>query len=196
MYQRPADLEQFIRVARTLFQAPALPDTARQLAVKVFERLDHPSDDGKRNSKRYPACELLDPALEPVLGEPSDLGVAARAIKTLAPSIGWQRRTSGLNGSDNYVENHVHGMICGPGGMESRYDVQLGFSLLAPHTRYPDHHHPPEEAYVLLSAGEFRQRDGDWFDPGIGGGLHNLPSSVHAMRSGARPLVAMWCLLV
>lgn len=80
--------------------------------------------------------------------------------------------------------------------MESRYDVQLGFSLLAPRARYPDDRHPPEAAYVLISAGEFRQRDGDWFDPGIGGGLHNPPGSQHAMRSGTSPLIALWCLLV
>jgi hypothetical protein len=196
MYKRHEDLEHFIRVAEMLFHAQTLPDAAHQLAVKVFERLEHPSDDGKRKSERYPACELLDTTLAPLLGDHSNLGVAARAIKTLEPSIGWQRRTSGLNGSDDYLIKHVHGMICGPGGMESRYDVQLGFSLLAPHTRYPDHRHPPEEAYVLLSAGEFRQRDGDWFDPGIGGGLHNTPNSVHAMRSGTTPLVAMWCLLI
>ncbi|MEM5313592.1 dimethylsulfoniopropionate lyase [Paraburkholderia sp. JHI869] len=196
MYQRDENLEHFIRVARSLFQAPALPEAGRRLAVKVFERLEQPSDDGKRNSERYPACDLLDSALAPLLDDTSGIGDAARAIKVLEPAIGWQRRTSGSNGSKDYVEKHVNGMICGPGGMESRYDIQLGFSLLAPHTRYPDHQHPPEEAYVLISAGEFRQRDGDWFDPGIGGGLHNTPNSLHAMRSGTTPLLALWCLLV
>ncbi|MGF6981916.1 hypothetical protein QFZ99_001392 [Paraburkholderia atlantica] len=196
MYRRPANLELFIRIARNLFQAEALPEAGRQLAVKVFQRLDQPSDDGKRNSERYPACDLLASALAPLLNDTSDLGEVASAINVLEPAIGWQRRTSGLNGSKDYVEKHVNGMICGPGGMESRYDVQLGFSLLAPHTRYPDHHHPPEEAYVLLTAGEFRQRNGDWFDPGIGGGLHNTRNSVHAMRSGTTPLLALWCLLV
>ena len=196
MYQRHEKLEHFIRIARTLFQAPVLPVAGRQLAVKVFERLEQPSDDGKRNCERYPACDLLDSSLAPLLDDTTSLGDAARAIKLLEPAIGWQRRTSGSNGSKDYVEQHVNGMICGPGGMESRYDVQLGFSLLAPHTRYPDHRHPPEEAYVLLSAGEFRQHDGDWFDPGIGGGLHNTPNSMHAMRSGTTPLLALWCLLV
>ncbi|WP_321937928.1 dimethylsulfonioproprionate lyase family protein [Paraburkholderia sp. J8-2] len=196
MYQRHENLEQFIRIARTLFQSAALPEAGRQLAVKVFERLEQPSDDGRCNSTRYPACALLDSALAPLLDDTTGLGDAARAIKLLEPAMGWQRRTSGSNGSEDYVEKHVHGVICGPSGMESRYDVQLGFSLLAPHTRYPDHRHPPEEAYVLLSAGEFRQREGDWFDPGIGGGLHNTPNSLHAMRSGATPLFALWCLLV
>ncbi|MGF6976195.1 hypothetical protein QFZ94_004645 [Paraburkholderia sp. JPY465] len=196
MYQRHESLEHIIRVAQTLFQSSTLPETVRHLSAKVFERLSQPSDDGRRNSKRYPACELLDCALAPLLVEQSNLGLAAHAIKAVESSIGWQRRTSGLNGSNDYVEKHVHGIVCGPGGMESRYDVQLGFSLLAPNTRYPDHQHPPEEAYVLLSPGEFKQRDGDWFHPGIGGGLHNTSNSVHAMRSGADPLVAMWCLLV
>ncbi|MGF6964528.1 hypothetical protein OKW43_001533 [Paraburkholderia sp. WC7.3g] len=196
MYTRHDDLANFIRIAQRLFQAQALPAAARQLAVKVFERIEQPSDDGRRNSQRYPACDLLDSALAPLLDDPSDLGAAARAIKSLEASIGWQLRTSGSNGSDDYVAKHVHGMICGPGGMESRYDVQLGFSLLAPLTRYPDHRHPPEEAYVLLSAGEFRQGNGHWFDPGIGAGLHNPPNSPHAMRSGTTPLFAIWCLLV
>ncbi|MBB4519825.1 quercetin dioxygenase-like cupin family protein [Paraburkholderia fungorum] len=87
-------------------------------------------------------------------------------------------------------------MICGPGGTESRHDVQLGFSVMAPHVRYPAHSHPPEDAYMLFTAGEFRQRGGDWFDPGIGGGIHNPPGSPHAMRSGAAPFLAVWCLLI
>jgi hypothetical protein len=65
-----------------------------------------------------------------------------------------------------------------------------------PNVRYPDHHHPPEEAYVLLSAGEFKQRDGQWFNPGIGGGIHNPPDQLHAIRSGSVPFIALWCLLV
>ncbi|QCP52828.1 transcriptional regulator [Trinickia violacea] len=146
--------------------------------------------------QRFPACDFLDSALAYVLDDPSDLGVAAHAIKALDPSMGWQRRTSGLNGSENYVERHANGMVCGPGGIESRYDIQLGFSLLAPLTRYPDHQHLPEEAYVLLTPGEFRQRDGDWFNPGIGGGLHNPSNVVHAMRSGTVPFLALWCLLI
>ncbi|WP_449185461.1 dimethylsulfonioproprionate lyase family protein [Trinickia sp. YCB016] len=33
-----------------------------------------------------------------------------------------------------------------PWGAESRCEVQLGFSLPAPCTRYPDHHKPPAES--------------------------------------------------
>lgn len=195
MSNRSKDVAAFVAIAERLFESPLLPPPGRVVAAKVFQRLQLPSDDGVRHRKRFPACAWLDAALEPVINEDSDLGAAARVIMDLVPEVGWSRRTSGSHGSDGYVENHVHGMICGPGGAESRYDVLLGFSLIAPETRYPDHRHPPEEAYVLFTRGEFRQNDGPWFDPGVGGGIHNAPNSVHAMRSGDVPFLAIWSLL-
>jgi hypothetical protein len=39
---------------------------------------------------------------------------------------------------------------------------------MAPNTRYPDHRHPPEEIYVVLSGGQWRQASGPWYEPGIG----------------------------
>ncbi|KWF91858.1 transcriptional regulator [Burkholderia cepacia] len=195
MIHRSSNVSAFIEIAERLFRSTALPSAGRAVAAKVFERLRVPSDDGVRHDTRYPACSLLDATLVDVIGEQSDMGAAARALKAIEPELGWSRRSSGSCGSDGYIKNHVHGMICGPGGAESRYDVQLGFSLLAPNTRYPDHHHPPEEAYVLFTPGEFRQTNGAWFDPGLGGGIHNAPHSVHAMRSGSKPFLAVWSLL-
>ncbi|WP_024302078.1 dimethylsulfoniopropionate lyase [Pseudogulbenkiania sp. MAI-1] len=195
MTTRPEDVQAFIRIAEALFQSQKLPEAGRAVAAQVFARLQTPSDDGVRHSTRYPACEWLDAALASIAEDDTPYGAAARAIKLLEPALGWSRRTSGANGSENYIDGHVHGMICGPGGAESRYDVQLGFSIMSPHVRYPDHSHPPEEAYVLLTDGEFRQKDGEWFNPGIGGGIHNAPSSLHAMRSGSAPFLAIWCLL-
>jgi hypothetical protein len=195
MTTRSAHVDAFIRIATVLFQSDAQSLASRDFAARVFEKLKEPSDDGKRQHERYSACEWIDRALAPLINEPSPFGAAARAIKALEPELGWARRSSGSNGSDNYIEGHVHGMICGPRGAESRYDVQLGFSIMVPHVRYPDHSHPPEEAYVLFTEGDFRQLDGEWFHPGIGGGIHNPPHGRHAMRSGAAPFFAIWCLL-
>ena len=195
MTTRSANVQAFIQTAEELFQSGKLPEAGRVLASRVFERLRTPSDDGKRHSARYPACDWIGPALAPVIEQPTLIGAAARLIRSQDPVLGWSRRSSGLRGSENYIEGHVHGMICGPGGAESRYDVLLGFSVMAPDVRYPDHSHPPEEAYVLFTEGAFRQRDGEWFNPGIGGGIHNPPGNQHAMRSGAVPFLAIWCLL-
>jgi quercetin dioxygenase-like cupin family protein len=86
-------------------------------------------------------------------------------------------------------------MIAGPGGLEERDDLWLGVSLLAPHVRYPDHTHPPEETYLVLSEGDFMQGADNWMTPGIGGSLYNPPGILHAMRSGDAPLLAIWALL-
>ncbi|HDR9161623.1 TPA: dimethylsulfoniopropionate lyase [Burkholderia vietnamiensis] len=195
MRNRPKNVEDFIRVAGDLFRSERLPDSARAFAPQVLARLQTPSDNETRLPTRYPACEWIDAALVSVAHLNPQCAELARLIKSLEPTIGWSRRTSGRDGSPNYIDGHVNGMICGPGGAESRDDVQLGFSLMMPNVRYPNHGHPPEEAYVLLTPGEFRQKNGAWFDPGIGGGIHNAPGELHAMRSGNAPFLAIWCLL-
>lgn len=58
-----------------------------------------------------------------------------------------------------FRDGHVNATIAGPEGLEIRRDVWIGviISLMAPHMRYPDHRHPPEEIYVVLSDGQWRQ---------------------------------------
>ena len=85
-------------------------------------------------------------------------------------------------------------MIVGPGGLESRNDVHIGVSLLAPNVRYPDHNHAPEEVYLVLSPGRFQHGEFGWFEPGIGGTLYNEPNIRHAMASDEAPLFALWLL--
>ena len=96
--------------------------------------------------------------------------------------------------SPSFGEGHANAMIVGPGGIEERRDVWVGMSLLAPDVRYPDHSHSPEEIYLVLTGGEFRQADGAWFEPGVGGTFYNEPGILHAMASGDKPLLAVWCL--
>ena len=66
---------------------------------------------------------------------------------------------------------------------------------LVPEVRYPDHTHPPEELYLVLSDGDFRNAETEWTKPGIGGLFHNPPGIVHAMRSTDKPLLAVWMLV-
>lgn len=86
-------------------------------------------------------------------------------------------------------------MIVGPGGLEDRHDVWVGLSLLAPGVRYPDHRHAPEEIYLVLTDGQFRQGEREWFTPGVGGTFYNEPNILHAMASSPdAPFLAIWCL--
>jgi hypothetical protein len=84
-------------------------------------------------------------------------------------------------------------MIVGPGSLEPRQDVWLGVSLLGPNVRYPDHRHRPEETYLVISPGDFRQRRRECVPVAEGETFHNPHNVVHAMASSDRPLLA-FCL--
>lgn len=144
---------------------------------------------------RVPACAVLPDALAQARAAGPYPAAIADRFAAIEPWLAWRRRDGGPQASANIMEGHGNAMVIGPGGLEEREDVWLGFSLLAPQTRYPDHRHPPEEIYYLLSPGAFRQGEGPWFEPGPGGTLHNPPAIWHAMRSGAAPLLATWLLL-
>ena len=55
----------------------------------------------------------------------------------------------------------------------------LGASLLAPGVVYPDHDHPPEEIYLVLSAGVWFNHQRGWYTPGAGGTVHHAKGSTH-----------------
>jgi len=114
------------------------------------------------------------------------------AFAALAPLVPWSKRRHEGPDAARFAAGHGNALIIGPGGAEERTGVVLGVSLMAPHTRYPDHCHPPDELYLVLSDGEWRQGESDWIRPGIGGVVRNPPGIVHAMRAGAKPLLAVW----
>lgn len=147
------------------------------------------------HGSRLPVCSHLEPALS-IETEHEPLRRLIDRFRAVEPFLAWRRRT-GCDGSAsaNFLEGHANAMIVGPGGLEERRDVWLGVTLMAPHVRYPDHEHAPEEVYLVLSKGEFRQGEGEWFSPGLGGSFYNEPGIRHAMRSVDTPLLAFWALL-
>ena len=118
----------------------------------------------------------------------------AKAFAAIEPRLNWKARAGADPKDEQFLNGHANAIIAGPEGLEIRPDVRIGVSLMAPHTRYPDHHHPPEEIYVVLSEGEWRQASNPWHAPGIGGLVYNPPDIVHAMRSAEAPLLALWFL--
>jgi Dimethlysulfonioproprionate lyase len=154
----------------------------------VEERLRRTPDAGPLalEPMRLPVCALLGEALSPA----TPLLELFRAIE---PGLAWYRR-KGDAGDDKFRACHANAMLVGPGGLESREDLWVGVTLMAPNTDYPVHHHPPEEVYLVLSESEWWKEESGWFKPGSGGTVYNAPNALHAMRSGAKPLLALWAL--
>ncbi len=130
---------------------------------------------------RQPACAHLPTALATT---PAPL---AAAFGALAPQLAWRAR-DGLAG-------YAGAPVLGPAGLQQRGGLVAGISLLAPGAAYPDHSHPPEEIYLVLSGGEWTNAQTPWHAPGPGGLVHNPPGIVHAMRGTDVPLLAIWFLL-
>jgi hypothetical protein len=192
---RPAALQSFLEAALASFAQRAKDPRAQASIARCAKALATPGNISDRQGARRPVCAHLDTAADPADMTAPDLQTLLHAFRALEPHLTWRRREGDMTtASDNIAEGHANALITGPGGLERRGDVWLGASLMAPHVRYPDHTHPPEETYLVLSKGEFQHGESDWFTPGPGGTFFNTPGIRHAMRSGDAPLFAFWLL--
>ena len=149
---------------------------------------------GQQAPARPPVCAYLPAVLAQARRQPGPMGALADAFAAIEPRLEWKARGGAEAHGEDFLKGHANAALVGSEGLEIRSDVWLGVSLLAPHTRYPDHRHPPEEIYVVLSPGEWRQESKPWHAPGIGGLVYNPPNIIHAMRSAEQPLLALWFL--
>lgn len=194
---RSAALQDFLTAAETAFAArvgdatpaaKAMQRVSAALAKPVTQRTP-PAPNA------LPACEYLAGALRTASSGPADLARVADAIGALAPELVWRR---GRGDDEVFQRGHASADLVGPadGALEQRPDVRVGLSLMAPGITYPDHQHPPEEVYLVLSDSDWRQDANPWHAPGFGGIVYNPPDIIHAMRARREPLLAIWCLPV
>jgi len=118
----------------------------------------------------------------------------AAAFKALEPALAWRARIM-PNASSGFADGHASARVLDHTGLERRGGLVSGFSLVAPGITYPEHNHPPEEIYLVLSPGEWWQAGVGWRAYGPGGIVHNPPNIQHAMRAANVPLLAIWFLL-
>lgn len=154
--------------------------------------LEAPQASGER-PQRQPACRHLPACFAELETIGGNLGKLAAALREIEPHLSWNNQSERRKSAD-LAENYADSFIVGPGGFVPSGQIEIGVSVMAPHTTYPDHRHPPEELYLVLSQGEWRQNAEAWHEPGVGGVVYNPPDIVHAMRADAKPLFAIWCL--
>lgn len=193
---RPQALQTFFDAAFAAFDGQATDSRSRASVLKLFERLAVPGEIRSDPGKRPAVCgQFLNDALEIDSEAPALRSLVAR-FRAIEPMLEWKCRPTHVgSASPNFPDGHANALIVGPGGLENRADAWIGLTLMAPHVRYPDHNHAPEETYLVLSEGEFQHGGSAWFSPGVGGSFYNPPDIRHAMRSGEKPLLAFWALL-
>ncbi|PPR75002.1 MAG: hypothetical protein CFH06_02026 [Alphaproteobacteria bacterium MarineAlpha3_Bin5] len=139
-----------------------------------------------------PALDHLPIAIRNARSGPLRIRYLAECFEKIADTLPWyQREEPAL---PKFMRGHANAFIIGPNGLEERDGVVIGASLLAPEIEYPHHNHPANELYVVMSTGNWRQDNNPWHTPGIGGLVYNSSNIGHSMRSGSKPLFAIWCL--
>lgn len=140
--------------------------------------------------RTLPVLAHLDDALSSARVHGGASAALADALAAIAGHVTWMRRDEPERATPGFARGHANAVLV----HSSRHGSHalMGVSLMAPNVRYPDHQHPPEEVYIVLSPGEWRNDRVDWFEPGIGNVVYNPPGIVHAMRSGDSPLLAIW----
>jgi hypothetical protein len=168
---------------------------ARPVATRIFTALRSKIGEASGTiPESLPICGgTLEDALRIAQHASAPVPDLAAALVKLAPDLAWRRRKGAELESGNFFDGHANAFLAGPDGIEIRSDVMIGISLMAPHMRYPDHRHPPEEVYVSLAGGAWK-KDRDWHQPKPGDLIYNEPNVLHAMATEEKPLLAIWCL--
>jgi quercetin dioxygenase-like cupin family protein len=196
MSSRNPELQRFIeRTHAAIVARVTAAEPAGVACRRIFAALETPTaQHAPRRLDPPPAWAHLSRALNGAAAAPAPAAALAEAFAVIEPRLCWQRRAGAERVPGNFADGHTNAIIVGDGGLEQRHDVRIGVSLMAPNVQYPDHSHPPEELYAVLSPGAWRQEARPWHEPGLGGVVYNHPNVVHAMRSTHAPLFAIWCL--
>ena len=145
--------------------------------------------------QRLDVCSEVDTALAEAAVNATAIANVAAAFAAIEPQLSWSRRDTADPSDARFYNGHANASLIGRrNSLEERDDVWLGVSLMAPRVLYPTHDHPPEEVYLALTSGHWWNAAMDWSEPGPGGTIYNPPGIAHAMRSGAKPLLALWLL--
>jgi hypothetical protein len=119
----------------------------------------------RKRTSRLPVCRHLATALDHARRQPGPVSALADAFAVLEPWLNWKVRAGAEAHGEQFLDGHANATLAGPEGLEIWRDIRIGVSLMAPNVRNPDHHHPPEEIYVVLSDGQWRQADRPWHEP-------------------------------
>ena len=119
----------------------------------------------------------------------------SKAIADLRPHLQW-RQSKAYNDAllgTGFIENYGWCEVIGPNGFFRGDDFLLGLLMLGPNTHYRDHLHPAPELYwPLTSDTEWRKDDERLAPKAAGTVIWHQPNVIHAIKTGAAPLLTIW----
>jgi hypothetical protein len=191
--QLQATLHSLQQQLKTVLQQPqGLGPGAAKTIKKITQRLSSGGNINHDASAPNPLADLLTLLTPSINNPPEQVRSLAASVLQLADHLPWYLRPVANN--PEFMVSHANAQIIGPQGLVIQHDLMVGVTLMRPNMVYPDHQHEPEEIYLVLTAGHWRQTNLPWHTPGLGGLVYNASDLVHGMKSLNTPLLALWCL--
>jgi quercetin dioxygenase-like cupin family protein len=179
-------------IARNL--APRCSTEGVELALRRFEQQGIAGVPcAAPAARRLPACRHLPESISTMLFLDSSL---AALIAEIEDQLAWQQNASYSDMAMNcagYMDNYAYAELVGPSGLWPGNDFRMGLLVLGPHLHYRDHTHAAPELYWLLTGpSEWKTAAADFTTREQGDVIWHPPHVVHATRTGAVPLLALY----
>jgi mannose-6-phosphate isomerase-like protein (cupin superfamily) len=132
--------------------------------------------------------------LPDIAGDTAAFGIdLVAALCREASSLAWRQTYTAKDLDAAFLDDYGWSEILGGNGPWESGRVACGFLILGPSTHYPRHRHEAEELYLPLSGtARWQQGDGEWLEMPPGTLIHHAREEPHAMRTGGRPLLALY----
>ena len=125
---------------------------------------------------------------------PDDLSEIYGAAKEAFGHVRWTEFYEEDSWSKSFLPVFANGEGIGPDGRLFHKEIILGLFLLGPHTTYPEHAHPAEEFYIVLTGDpEFKVgADSDFELKSSGEVVLHYSDISHSIRSSDEPFYAIF----
>ncbi|WP_085026426.1 dimethylsulfonioproprionate lyase family protein [Ensifer aridi] len=195
---RLTPLQQMIDGFCSILQAN---NTTAIVNVSISEVVDKLGAIGKLRSRggqanALPLRDELVLAVQTIEPNSKNEVAVARGVGHLADDLDWYCGESGPFASVNFDRGHAHAVVLGPEGLEERFDLRMGVTLMAAYTRFPDHSVSAPQVVLALSDAEFWSESDGWQRAQIGSFIVQPEGPRFAMRCGSRPFLSLWCQLL
>jgi quercetin dioxygenase-like cupin family protein len=144
--------------------------------------------------KQLPVCQHLNAAL--AAAQASPLQPIASAIEPIARTCTWTQNPNYIAHppSPSFLANYGYVEWVGPCRTIHSTAIRVGILILGPATEYPEHHHPAEEVYHIISGHTLWSKAAEpWCQHPPGTAIHHAPHIPHATKTLAEPLLALYC---
>jgi mannose-6-phosphate isomerase-like protein (cupin superfamily) len=177
-------------VRTTLLQRCSSDDPIAQEAARVLRGFDpallQPAEFPK---SRHPIVQTGTPAMANHCPATSGLVDALRPVLNYLP---WQYNYPEHADAPALGERIAFAEIIGPAAPWINPSVCVGFTMIAPHTYYPSHHHPATELYYVLAGNATWDLRGVTQQRAPGTFILHPSEAEHAMRTNHEPLLALY----